>query len=760
MKPWKILSCALIVGGIPVFFLVSFVDISHAHDSGTVVLNAETKHLVRDPLLASTFLGGSGSDGHYEVPMVLDDAGNVYVASRTNSTDFPVTPGVYDETHNGGYDVFVAKLSSDLSTLLACTFLGGGGEDGGWPGLALALDEDGHVFVAGITTSADFPTTAGAFDLDSNGGADLFVAKFDADLRNLLASTFLGGSGNDDYIQMTVDEEGNPYLTGATTSNDFPTTPGSYDETYNPGGARGYNVYVSRFDSDLEHLVASTFLSGSGDDVPEVILIDGQGNVFITGWAASTNFPTTENAYDRTYNGHYYDVFVSKFNNDLSTLSASTYIGGNSWEFGYGMTLDPDGNVYVTGHVASSNFPTTSDAFDETYNGTGGAGEGDDLFVSKFDNDLTTLLASTFLGGSNWENGQALKVDHRGYICVAGAASSPDIPISTCSYDATFNGGSRNQGDVIISIFDSNLELLTFSTYLGGSSNDNIGALVFDDNAHLYISGSTGSSDFPTTVGAYDESYNGGTFQWGGDVTLSIVSNGYWTDSDEDGALDACDNCPDIFNADQADADGDGNGDVCDMCPGSDDFSDVDGDNLPDGCDECTDTDGDGFGDPGYPANTCEEDKCPHLYSLAQEDADDDGRGDICDNCPDVANPDQHDGDDDGFGDACDSCTDTDGDGYGDPGYPANACQEDNCPNVYNPDQTEIDRGDVDCNGGIDVLDVLAVVNHILASAPLVGGPLDRADCNGDGGVNILDALGIINDILGLAECEPTVLRP
>ena len=152
-------------------------------------------------------------------------------------------------------------------------------------------------------------------------------------------------------------------------------------------------------------------------------------------------------------------------------------------------------------------------------------------------------------------------------------------------------------------------------------------------------------------------------------------------------------------------------------------------------------------------------DNCPDHANPGQEDGDTDGVGDACDNCFDEYNPDQNDADGDTLGDECDSCTDTDGDGLGDPGYPANTCQEDNCPEVYNPDQEEVESGDINCDGGIDVLDILAVVNHILGNTVLAGGPLDRADCNGDGGVDVLDALSIVNVILGIGECSPS-FRP
>jgi len=164
-------------------------------------------------------------------------------------------------------------------------------------------------------------------------------------------------------------------------------------------------------------------------------------------------------------------------------------------------------------------------------------------------------------------------------------------------------------------------------------------------------------------------------------------------DSDADGLGNACDNCPADANPGQADSDSDNIGDLCDNCPtaANPGQQDADGDGSGDACDVCTDTDGDGFGNPGFAANTCPVDNCPTLPNPLQEDADGDGLGDLCDNCPGVANLGQQDFDSDGDGDVCDLCTDGDSDGFGDPGFPASLCALDNCPTIFNPLQEDTD---------------------------------------------------------------------
>jgi len=384
-----------------------------------------TRPVIIDPLLASTYLGGS--DWDEALALALDGDGNVYVAGWTYSSDFPTTAGAYDASYNGyGYeDVFVSKLSSDLSTLLASTYLGGGSYDKVY---ALALDGQGNVYVAGYTHSSGFPTTDGAYDTSHNAYDDAFVSKLSSDLSTLLASTYLGGGSYDGALALALDGQGSVYVAGWTSSSDFPTTAGAYDTSHNGY----YDVFVSKLSSDLSDLLASTFLGEGDDDYARALALDGQGNVYVAGYTHSSGFPTTDGAYDTSHNG-YYDVFVSKLSSDLSTLLASTFLGGGNWDEAYALALDGDGNVYVAGYTESSDFPTTDGAYDTRLDGDG------DAFVSKLSSDLSTLLASTYLGGGSYDKVYALALYGVGNVYVAGWTYSFDFPTSAGAYDTSHN---------------------------------------------------------------------------------------------------------------------------------------------------------------------------------------------------------------------------------------------------------------------------------------------------------------------------------
>jgi len=403
-------------------------------------------------LIASTFLAGSNTAyGDYINSLYIDQSGNVYVAGMTYSFDFPTTPSAYDNTCGGcptNADAFISKLNSSLSTLIASTFLGG---NSGEAVYSLSLDPSGSVYVTGWTISPDFPTTLSAYDNSYNSGADAFISKLDNSLSTLIASTFLGGSNDDYALSISIDQVGDIYIAGETSSSNFPTTPSAYDNTCG-GCPTSADAFVSKLNSSLSTLIASTFLGGDSIDYAYSIYIDQGGNVFIAGRTASINFPTTPSAYDNTFNGNF-DAFVSKLNNSLSSLMASTFIGGSDFEYARSLLVDQTGNVYVIGGTGSSNFPTTPSAYDNSFNGIA------DVFVLKLNNSLSSLIASTLLGGSDAEEVSSIALDQNGNLFVAGMTNSSDFPITNNAYDNSCGGCSNFYDDAFISKFNNTVSI-------------------------------------------------------------------------------------------------------------------------------------------------------------------------------------------------------------------------------------------------------------------------------------------------------------
>lgn len=477
-----------------------------------------TKELVIDPLIASTFLGGSGSD--LGVAIKVDSLGNVYVGGVTRSLDFTTTGTPLYPSFKGGITDFFVSRFGPSGNLIYSTYIGGSADDfdsNEYDELyvfGMTIDSAGNVYMTGETFSSDFPTTNGAYDRTIDGGSDAFVLKLNAAGNDLEYSTFIGGSGNDESVGIAVDSLGNAYIAGTTHSLNFPTTPGAFRTTFNGGTSDWFAVKLNPTGSSR---VYATYIGGSigpgcyscWEDAGN-IAIDSAGNAYIVGGGEADDLPATVGAYDTTYNGGY-DVYVVKLNADGNDRLAATYFGGAGHEWAEGLSIDINGNVFISGGVESTDLPTTDGAYKTQFNGPGRI-----FFISKFDANLSSLLASTYFEGF----APAITTDDSGNVYVAGMAMSSDFPTTPDAYDTTFNGGVSNGGvlidtfcspggcDAVVSKLDTDLTTLLASTFIGGGGNEVAFDIALDSSGDVYIAGLTTSGDFPM-VNAADSSHNG-----------------------------------------------------------------------------------------------------------------------------------------------------------------------------------------------------------------------------------------------------------
>lgn len=386
----------------------------------------------------------------YAYGIAVGDDGSAYITGDTRSTDFCQyfgdVPG-FDQTYNDNGDAFILKIKPDGSGLDYCTYIGGTEAD---IGRAITIDDDGNAYVVGSTWSdVDFPTTPTAYDTEHNGLRDSFIVKLDATGTELLYSTFLGGSGQDEAVAVAIDANRQAVVTGWTFSIDFPTATLAYDNSYN-GAA---DTFVAKFSADGSTLSYATLLGSGQDDRPTGIALDAAGLIHITGYTYSFNFPTTPGAVDRFLDGPS-DAFVTKFSQDNLSLAYSTFIGGTSEDWGSDLTLDINGDTAVTGRTWSANFPTTVDAYDTDLSGER------DGFIVRISQDGTQLLYGSYLGGSDWDDALAIDGNGHGDVYITGTTRSADFPTTANAYDL------ENNGDY--DIFVSHLALATIAdTYLG-----------------------------------------------------------------------------------------------------------------------------------------------------------------------------------------------------------------------------------------------------------------------------------------------------
>jgi Bacterial Ig-like domain (group 3)/Beta-propeller repeat len=445
-----------------------------------------------DPLVYSTYLGGSGNDQGRGI--AIDRAGNAYITGFTYSTDFPTTPGSVRATCAAGcITAFVAKINAAGSALVYSTYLGGSAIDFG---SAIAVDSAGNAYVTGNTYSTDFPVTPGAFQTVCNGGSncatesDAFVTKLNATGSALVYSTYLGGRDSDSGFGIAVDHAGDAYVTGLTSSTDFPTK-----GPLQPTSGGGVDAFVTKLNATGSALVYSTYLGGSGGDASTGIALDSAGNAYIVGNTCSTDFPIM-NPLQRNYGGGYAsscgDAFVSKINATGSALVYSTYLGGRGNDFGYGIAVGSAGNAYVTGWTTSRNFPTTSGALKTFCPGGPINCSGIFGFVTELAPTGSALVYSTYLGaGGTSPNGIA--VDSSGKAYITGYTTSAYFPTKN-AVQSKYAGSQ----DAFVAKLNASGSALFSSTYLGGSALDYGAGVAVDNAGNSYVVGATASTNFPT----------------------------------------------------------------------------------------------------------------------------------------------------------------------------------------------------------------------------------------------------------------------
>ncbi|HLX37698.1 MAG TPA: SBBP repeat-containing protein, partial [Candidatus Binataceae bacterium] len=462
-----------------------------------------------DPALAySTYLGGSGNpnvgEGDLGAAIAIDTAGDAYITGTTFSTDFPTTSGALatssGATQNGSSTVFVSKLDPTGTTLMYSTYLGGSLGSGG---SGIAVDTSGIAYVTGATAANDFPISQGAFQQHLKDSSGAFVTALNADGSKIIYSTYLSGSVLDHGNAISVDADQTAYVAGVTLSNDFPTTSGAYQTTNKAFADNESNAFVTRLSSDGTTLMYSTYLGGSNSDEGNAIAVDSSGAAYVSGTAFSSDFPTTTGVVQTVKKapGSGGNVFATKLKPDGSGLTYSTYIGGSINDAGNGIAIDTDGFAYVTGETFSADFPTTTGAFQTTNHATSNSGS--NAFVTKLATDATTLSYSTYVGGSNGEQANVIAVDGSGAACIAGQTFSTDFPTTPGGFNTTLTGSN---GNAFVTKLSPDGSRLAYSSYLGGSTSDEIFGLALDTQNFAYVTGETTSTDFPVTAGVVQPS--------------------------------------------------------------------------------------------------------------------------------------------------------------------------------------------------------------------------------------------------------------
>ncbi len=375
------------------------------------------------------------------------------------------------------YDIERALVIDPVLTY--STYLGGLSDDSAY---GIAVDSQRNVYVAGLTSSSDFPR-ANPLQPNFGGGEDVFVTKLNASGSAILYSTYIGGNGAEQLGDLVVDGTGNTYLAGMTGSTNFPTaTP------FQATRSGVSDAFVTKLNASGSALLYSTYFGGSGGESGGDIAVNSTGNIFVIGTTDSTNLPRAQ-PLQADFGGGQADVFITKFNPAGSALIYSTYFGGSGMDRGNGLALDASDNVYITGDTSSSNLPKVNPARPDY--GTNGDG-----FVARLEASGSTLGYSTYLGGSGEDSAQAISADGAGNAYVTGETSSGNFP-AVNALQASKGSGS----DAFVTKLAA-AGTIVYSTFLGGSNSgsndsDSGSGIAVDSGGSALVTGFTTSPNFP-----------------------------------------------------------------------------------------------------------------------------------------------------------------------------------------------------------------------------------------------------------------------
>lgn len=504
--------------------------------------------LIIDPLLIFASYTGSTAD-NFGMTATYDYQGHLFTGGTAFNTGFPVTPGAYQTTTTaagaqGITDVVITKFSPDGSTLVYSTYIGGGSASSGTETVhSLIVNKQNELYLYGVTSSSNFPTTSGAYSnvhrggtsisfpqngSNFTGGTDIYVTHFNANGTALIGSTLIGGSKNDginvtsnpsiyDSLmfnygdqfrgEIMVDDLGYCYVATSTQSDDFPIVNG-FQSTKN--GVQ--DAVVFKLSPNLDNLIWSTYLGGSNKDAAYSLKIDDSLNVFVTGGTTSLDFPTTTGAINPSYLGGKADAYVAKISKDGATLMRSTLLGTSAYDQSYFIYLDGYRDVYVYGQTANpSSYPVMNVSYSNPNSGQ---------FVTKMDSTLTTIIYSSVFGnGSGGPNisPTAFLVDICGNVYISGWGGNILTGIPVTGMPVTPDAQQSSSGDgfnFYVAVFTTDFTGLKYATYFGGNqSQEHVdgGTSRFDDKGVIYQSvcaGCSNNDDFPTTPGAWSNTNN------------------------------------------------------------------------------------------------------------------------------------------------------------------------------------------------------------------------------------------------------------